>query len=751
MKLRQDHIEQNEARQEGMPPVMPAPRTSRNGNRDAGFESIDTRRAPAMAIDPGAQRTFGGLRAEAERTLGGNDLVNESYLELALLAAQPVCRVSVLGPDSRFDGHATGFLVSPHVLLTNWHVFRTRDEAQNSYVEFDYRQDLRGREIAGHRFALRPGSFFLNDRELDYALVAVAPISDDGRTPLSRYGYHRLGSDSEIGRWMTIIQHPSGQPRQFAIRENERVPPPDGVEDARFIWYKSDTAQGSSGAPVFDDGFRVVALHHYGRARKDGNRYVLRDGRMVDSLDGIEDTLVDWVANEGVCTFELVIHIRQALGADASLGGSEHGRELLAALDGAGDIITRARGGELELARRDEQPTQPFTTTSSAGAGMSFNVGQISVAQMFVGGQPNVAPPAVAPHPVLPPVLPPPRTIDAQAEVTKPPILDTHYSNRKGYRTEFLGNGLPVDMPEVIDMSLVSKLDNGEHQIPYQHFSVVMNKRRRLAIYTASNVDYRPSTHPKGSDYTRNTLGGYAKNDREAWVTDPRIPEEHQLPDHFYNVDRQAFDKGHIVKREDVCFGSTYAVIQRANGDTYHVTNCSPQVKGFNQSGEQGIWGLFENHIGRQSKSEKLCIFAGPVFDDDDPVFHGQDDRGAVQIQIPQSFWKVVVARVGNELRSFGFHLEQDLSDVRFTEQEFDVGSGDWVESMIAIDELGELVGLRFDPAIVAADQHGQIGEEEFDRARVRHRPRNEPERAAMAAPAPDKPATDKPKRGRRA
>ncbi len=37
-------------------------------------------------------------------------------------------------------------------------------------------------------------------------------------------------------------------------------------------------------------------------------------------------------------------------------------------------------------------------------------------------------------------------------------------------------------------------------------------------------------------------------------------------------------------RREDVCWGKTYDEVRRANGDTYHTTNCTPQVAGFNQS-----------------------------------------------------------------------------------------------------------------------------------------------------------------------
>jgi endonuclease G len=56
----------------------------------------------------------------------------------------------------------------------------------------------------------------------------------------------------------------AGARRQFAIRENQCVED----RDPDVIWYMSDTAQGSSGAPVLNDSFQVVALHHSGVARR---------------------------------------------------------------------------------------------------------------------------------------------------------------------------------------------------------------------------------------------------------------------------------------------------------------------------------------------------------------------------------------------------------------------------------------------------------------------------------------------------
>ena len=48
-----------------------------------------------------------------------------------------------------------------------------------------------------------------------------------------------------------------------------------------------------------------------------------------------------------------------------------------------------------------------------------------------------------------------------------------------------------------------------------------------------------------------------------------------------------------------MCWGRSYAMVRRGNGDSFHTTNCSPQVKGFNQSGEGGLWGELENFIKR--------------------------------------------------------------------------------------------------------------------------------------------------------
>ncbi|MBY5806089.1 hypothetical protein E0H59_18325 [Rhizobium leguminosarum bv. viciae] len=293
----------------------------------------------------------------------------------------------------------------------------------------------------------------------------------------------------------------------------------------------------------------------------------------------------------------------------------------------------------------------------------------------------------------------------AITEAMVEPFHDPDYSNRRGYDKGFLGIEARepiVNEPETVASYL------GKPTIPYHHFSLALHKERRIPLFTASNVDGRlvvKSPEPN-EKYDRKALGGLGATDMERWFLDPRIDRSYQLPDRFFTKDKGAFDKGHVVRREDVAWGSSFYEVRRANGDTFHVTNCSPQVKGFNQSA-QGVdnWGDLENMVMKQANSEKLCVFAGPILRGDDPTFVGVDDDGPVRLRIPRQFWKIVVASSGPDLQSFGFKLEQDLSQ---TTLEFAVDPP-WQKHAISIAGLEELNPLvAFAESIRSADQFGK-------------------------------------------
>jgi DNA/RNA endonuclease G (NUC1) len=317
------------------------------------------------------------------------------------------------------------------------------------------------------------------------------------------------------------------------------------------------------------------------------------------------------------------------------------------------------------------------------------------------------------------------------------PFREHDYANRSGYDPRFLGIELPL--PHSRDRTIVAPTRGGGDELRYHHFSVVMHKARRLALFTASNVDASPARkHPGGrppSDYTRRALSGLGQNDQELWFTDGRIALSYQLPDRFFTRDRGSFDKGHLVRRDDVAWGNTYEELRAANSNTYHVTNCSPKLAIFNHSSAPGIhnnWGDLENLVLEQANTERLSRFSGPVLDHADPVFVGVDEDGPVRVKIPSRFWKEIVARDGAQFQSFGFLLQQDLADVNF---EF-ATPREWRRFMAPIARIEELAGVEFPEQLKRGDQSGnESGQRLRSRAGIECAPEAGRAHAGLGAP----------------
>lgn len=313
---------------------------------------------------------------------------------------------------------------------------------------------------------------------------------------------------------------------------------------------------------------------------------------------------------------------------------------------------------------------------------------------------------------------------DSGTEGLVMPWHDANYESRPGYDEKFLGAPVVVPMPEPADARVVALAKDGSTILHYQNFSIVMHARRKLALFTASNVtaEKKLKRPEAGRSYTRKDLSGLGPNDQERWFPDPRLGDEFQLPDVFYTKDNGAFDKGHIVRRDDVAWGKSYDALRRANGDTYHVTNCSPQIAEFNRSalGEDN-WGDLENHILTSAASERYCQFAGPVFAAADEVFVGSvGGRERVRVKLPARFWKVIVARTESGIASYGFVLEQDLTDVPVKEM---VVPENFVRFLEPLIDLQALAGIRFPRAVLDADQYTtQDGAELAFRAGVKRR-----------------------------
>jgi V8-like Glu-specific endopeptidase len=238
-----------------------------------------------------------------ERVLHTNDLMGLRFLEQGLRVANAVGRVHIRDERGQSQGYGTGFLVSPRLLLTNHHVLATASQAKRSLVEFNYQESANAEMKPSRVFALAPSELFLSNEDLDYALVAVAADPE-----LRAYGWLPLIEEQGkllVGETVNIIQHPNGEPKQLAIRNNQVV---DELE--LFLHYQTDTSPGSSGSPVFNDQWEVVALHHSGVPKRNAAGAVVTvDGREWQEWMG--EQRIAWEANEGVRVSRLVQHIRQ--------------------------------------------------------------------------------------------------------------------------------------------------------------------------------------------------------------------------------------------------------------------------------------------------------------------------------------------------------------------------------------------------------------------------------------------------------
>lgn len=273
---------------------------------------LDRQAVPAAAAVESIREEHLTAPAAYERILGlSKELQAGSFLPRGARAARTVGRIAAR-ENGRELPIGTGFLVSPRLLMTNHHVLPDAAATQQCLVEFDAQVTVDNTPGASIRLELDPGTFFVADERLDFALVLVR--SADGRPPGDVFGWNRLSAQLGklvIGEPVNVIGHPMGRLKEVAVRDNALQ-----VRLDDFLHYKTDTEPGNSGSPVFNDQWEVVALHHSGVPEKDAQGRTLRkDGKAWQPGDG--DDAIAWVANEGVRISSILKHLA-ALRLDAA-------------------------------------------------------------------------------------------------------------------------------------------------------------------------------------------------------------------------------------------------------------------------------------------------------------------------------------------------------------------------------------------------------------------------------------------------
>lgn len=227
---------------------------------------------------------------------------------------------------------------------------------------------------------------------------------------------------------------------------------------------------------------------------------------------------------------------------------------------------------------------------------------------------------------------------------------DEDYETRTGYDPKFVGFHAPLPKlsraaaKQAVAIPVKKRTDN-KYELKYHHYSVIMNGARRIAFLAAVNYD--------GKAKARHQRTGPDK-----WFFDPRCDKAAQAGNELYKAN--PLDRGHLVRRADAAWGATKDEAKRANDDTFHFTNCSPQHEIFNQSVQANkrnlkLWGNLEEHIADQvaKESQRLSIFNGPVF--------RPDDREHRKVKLPRQFFKIVICKKDDGTpAAYGFLLSQE-------------------------------------------------------------------------------------------
>lgn len=275
--------------------------------------------------------------------------------------------------------------------------------------------------------------------------------------------------------------------------------------------------------------------------------------------------------------------------------------------------------------------------------------------------------------------------LDVPVETGSDNIIDIH----TGFQEDFLGENHIIKLPELVGETKECALNDGE-VFDYTHFSLVMSKKTKAAIYTVHHMrkGERPSI------------------DGRPWRFDTRIGEENQMGKEIYSRldNEKIWDRGHMVRRYAVCWGD-YKTAKKASDDSCCYSNINIQHKHFNQD----EWKKLEEHIleDLNNTNDKLTVFTGPIYTENDRILKPDslDDPEISKkyrkteffpgfVRVPSAFWKIIFfVDTNDKLQSRAFLMKQDpfwndKNGWRYLNLE---------EYQVTMTEISKLTGIKWE------------------------------------------------------
>jgi len=170
-----------------------------------------------------------------------------SFLEKGMIKAKCVVLIK-----TRTGKLGTGFVLKGNYILTNNHVLDSETTAKGADIIFHYERNANNEFKLPKRESLAPAQGFKTNKKADWTIVKL------NKNPLKPGEYLTFAAEKiKKDDFVNIIQHPGGDEKMIGIYHNLVTYAAKGK-----VQYLTDTQEGSSGSPVFNSDWEVVALHH---------------------------------------------------------------------------------------------------------------------------------------------------------------------------------------------------------------------------------------------------------------------------------------------------------------------------------------------------------------------------------------------------------------------------------------------------------------------------------------------------------
>ncbi|KFF07046.1 DNA/RNA non-specific endonuclease [Flavobacterium reichenbachii] len=230
------------------------------------------------------------------------------------------------------------------------------------------------------------------------------------------------------------------------------------------------------------------------------------------------------------------------------------------------------------------------------------------------------------------------------------------------------------------------EIKTDKEEIPTEAVSLVSNQKRSDSLYS---YKYLPtSTTKQIVKHQYYTLSYNEKFEQAEWVAyelkkenlknrnyrrpyfveDPKVTTGSA---DWRNYKNSGYDKGHLCPAADMEFD------EDAYNDTFYTSNISPQKHDFNS----GIWNRLEQKTRYWAeKHNDIYIVTGGILKDSDKKI------GTENVSVPKYFYKIVLAKSGNEHKAIAFLVPNEDSNKPI------------YDFIVPIETLEKMTGIDFFP-----------------------------------------------------